>query len=74
VLAGNIGGYPDAPQGGEFAFNRENHSGVSGPRHELKTILDWLASVRHRQCLLGYPAREWTYLYDIPVWVVVRAA
>lgn len=71
VLGCNVGGYDGAPARGEFGFLRENHTGISGPRHELSTILAWLVDVRRRQSLLGYGPGERTYLYDIPVWVVV---
>ena len=53
VLGANIGGYSGAPPKGEFAFLRENHGGVGGPRHELREILSWLEVVRKKQMLLG---------------------
>ena len=67
-FAANIGGYPGAPETGEFAFLMENHTGKSGPRHELQELLAWLAGVRKRQRFLGYAEAECTYLYDIAVW------
>ena len=70
VLGCNVGGYAGAPEKGAFAFLQENLTGIAGPRHELQTILDYLQRVRRRQCFLGYPPKNWTYLYDIPVWVV----
>lgn len=69
-LAANFGGYKGAPEGGEFGFIAENHTGQSGPRTELLELLDWLARLRRRQRFLGYAESELTYLYDIPVIVV----
>jgi hypothetical protein len=68
VLGVNIGGYDGAPPRGEFGFLRENYGGISGPRHELGEILEWLVEVRERQAFLGYSPGDQTYLYDIPVW------
>ena len=69
-LAANFGGYSGAPEGGEFGFICENHTGQSGPRTELLELLDWLARLRSRQRFLGYNESDLTYLYDIPVIVV----
>ena len=69
-LAANFGGYDGAPEGGEFGFIIENHTGQSGPRTELLHLLEWLARLRSRQRFLGYSESELTYLYDIPVIVV----
>ena len=52
-LAANIGGYPGAPPLGEFAFLMENHTGQSGPRHELQDILGWLEKRRKVMRMLG---------------------
>jgi hypothetical protein len=45
---------------------------VSGPRHELQELLDWLQGVRKRQMFLGFDPSAWTYLYDIPVWYAIH--
>ena len=52
-FAANIGGYTGAPILGEFAFMLENHTGQSGPRHELEELLEWLAGRRKIQRMLG---------------------
>ena len=65
-FAANIGGYPGAPTLGEFAFLIENHTGQSGPRHELQDMLGWLEERRQDMRMLGYKEDELVYLYDIP--------